>query len=381
MPPNEKITVLYICGSGFSGAEKSLLDLITSVADYVNPIVLVPSIGETFEVFTNRGIHCICHRYSDSWIPFGHWIKFFVFPWRLKTIKYFRYDIPCVYFVKGITANQHVDLIHTNYSLTAFGTLLSRRVNLPHVWHVREYLIRPYIKGRIFMGRFWLRKMINNASARIVSSTPCSDFWQLKKDNTYMINDAVRRVKECCYIKEKQKYVLFCSSIVRESKGIFTAIHAYSLSGLNALGIRLRVVGKKTCEIEKQISSMVSEYKCADMVDFIPEQKNVKPLFANAMAYINPSVSEGMGRTTAEAMFYGCPVVARASGGTLDLIKHGETGWLFNTEKECAELLNLVCSTSQEQIILRAQEFAKQNLSIENYGDKIMEVYHKVLNN
>jgi hypothetical protein len=38
-----------------------------------------------------------------------------------------------------------------------------------------------------------------------------------------------------------------------------------------------------------------------------------------------------------------------------------------------------VCTTDQEDIILRAQEFAKQNLSIENYAPKIMEVYNLVL--
>jgi hypothetical protein len=38
-----------------------------------------------------------------------------------------------------------------------------------------------------------------------------------------------------------------------------------------------------------------------------------------------------------------------------------------------------VCTTDQDDIILRAQEFAKQNLSIEKYGSRIMEVYNSVL--
>ena len=94
---------------------------------------------------------------------------------------------------------------------------------------------------------------------------------------------------------------------------------------------------------------------------------------------INPSMNEGLGRTTAEAMFYRCLVIALASDGTLDLVKHGETGYLFNTVEECAELMKNVCTSNQEDVILRAQEFVKQNLSIENYGAKIMEVYNAVL--
>ncbi len=63
----------------------------------------------------------------------------------------------------------------------------------------------------------------------------------------------------------------------------------------------------------------------------------------------------------------------------MDLVRDGETGYLFNTVEECAELMRKVCTTDQEDIILRAQEFAKQNLSIENYAPKIMEVYNLVL--
>jgi glycosyltransferase involved in cell wall biosynthesis len=141
----------------------------------------------------------------------------------------------------------------------------------------------------------------------------------------------------------------------------------------------LKIVGICDKEYEKELRAIADGYGCAEYVDFIHAQKDVKPFFSQAMAFINSSVNEGMGRTTAEAMFYGCPVIAYASGGTMDLVRDGETGYLFNTVEECAELMRKVCTTDQEDIILRAQEFAKQNLSIENYAPKIMEVYNLVL--
>ena len=91
------------------------------------------------------------------------------------------------------------------------------------------------------------------------------------------------------------------------------------------------------------------------------------------------SENEGLGRVTAEAMFYGCPVIALASGGTLDIVKDKETGYLYNTSDECAELIHHVCTTPQETIILRAQDFVMQNLSQEVYGPKIMTLYNKVI--
>ena len=91
------------------------------------------------------------------------------------------------------------------------------------------------------------------------------------------------------------------------------------------------------------------------------------------------SVDEGLGRVTAEAMFYGCPVLALDSGGTKDLIKNHETGDLFRSENECGALLQQVCHTSQEPMIRRAQDFAMSNLTIEVHGPRLMQVYNAVL--
>ena len=39
-----------------------------------------------------------------------------------------------------------------------------------------------------------------------------------------------------------------------------------------------------------------------------------------------------------------------------------------------------VCNTNQEDVVLKAQMFAKKNLSVEDCDGKIMEVYKMVLN-
>ena len=88
---------------------------------------------------------------------------------------------------------------------------------------------------------------------------------------------------------------------------------------------------------------------------------------------------EALGRVTGEAMFYGCPVIAHATGGTLDLVQHGVTGYLYNEIDECAKLIQKVCVSNQKEMIMRAQKFAINNLSLEVYGPKIMEVYNNVL--
>lgn len=384
MAEDGKITVLFVNPSnGLSGDTQSLAFLIESLKQKVLPIVLLTEEGDAYRLFKSHGIECLIHPYQNVLaLPFLDYLKNVVLhPWRFRFVKWFRYDLPCLRYVKRVLAGRKVDIVHTNTAPTYMGARIAKMYNVPHVWHVREYLDDTHCIGRIFFGRRWLRKQINEASARIVVSSPCRDFWQFKDDGTYTINDAVLNKDDCCYEEPKQSYLLFCSYWVTEGKGVFSAVRAYGKSGLFRDGIRLKVVGNTSSETVLKIKALTEEYNCTGMVDCIPVQKDVKPLFAKAMAYINPSINEGMGRTTGEAMFYGCPVVARASGGTLDLIKSGETGWLFTTEEECASLLKMVCSTDQKDIILNAQKFACEHLSTGNYGNRIMDVYNKMLSN
>ena len=191
--------------------------------------------------------------------------------------------------------------------------------------------------------------------------------------------DAVRSINDCCCEKNKQPYLLFCSNYITKAKGIVTAVKAFGLSGLTKEGIRLKVVGNCWDGLVNTMRLLAEEYECEDSVDFIPFQSDVKVLFANAKAFIQPSANEGLGRTTVEAMFFGCPVIACASGGSLEVVKDCENGYLFNTEEECAQLMRKICYDNQEQIVLRALDFAKAYFSVEGYGDRIMEVYNSVL--
>ena len=340
----------------------------------------------SYDFFNSRGVECIVYPYRLLYrLPLWERVKSVTLhPWRARIFKWLRYDVLCLLYVKKKLAGRKIDVIHTNRAPVRIGSLLAKVLNVPHVWHIREYMYYEGFKGELSIGLPRLKKLINKADARIVISNPCLEWWSLKEKNTWMIWDAVRSVDDCCYEKTKQPYLLFCSHWVNKAKGAGKVIEAFGKSGLfhstkTNPAIRLKLVGACTDDYKNELLAMAKNYGFAEYIEFIPEQKDVKPFFANAMAFINPSVNEGMGRTTAEAMFFGCPVIAHASGGTLDLVKDGRTGYLFNTIDECSELMRKVCTTDQEEVILRAQEFVKQNLSVENYGEKVMEVYNSVL--
>lgn len=375
----EKLNILYICpDDSMGGSTRSLLDLVIAVNEHVHPIVLFSSYSEAWETFNNQGIETIVHPYIKLHLKAG--IKnALIHPWRSFIVRLFRYDIACALYVKKYLRGRSLDFIHSNYSPIYIGVILSKVLKVKHVWHVREFLDLDF-HYKVYGGITLLRKFINHADARIAITSSVKKHWDMPNENSWVILDAVRSKDDIIYVPNKERYILHASYNLSEYKGTRNAIIAFARSGMADNGYVLKLVGNCTEWYKKSLMRTINEYSIANSVKFIPCQNDIKPFFAQATAYLMTSDFEALGRVTAEAMFYGCPVIAHATGGSLDLINNGETGYLYDTIDECSEIIRKICSSAQDKVIQQAQDFVVNNLSYEVYGPKIMNVYHKLLN-
>lgn len=132
---------------------------------------------------------------------------------------------------------------------------------------------------------------------------------------------------------------------------------------------------------EKNIKDIIKEYNCEDSIVFLGRTNEVKKYMSKATAFMMTSLNEGLGRTTVEAMFYGCPVVARNSGGTVEFVRNNENGLLFNNIEECVADMKRTASEDMSEISHNAQTFAAEHFSEENYGNKIYQIYNTTINN
>lgn len=376
------ITVLYICADiELRGSTRSLSDLIDSVRDEVTPVVLLKEYGIAYDHFTKKGIECIVCRYQMMLLSAHPWRDFIRRPWGWYPINYFRTDWRCKRYLKKYFKGRKIDLVHTNTSPMTIGKQLAKLFNVPHVWHVREGLdTGVHIPGGIYGGFQRLRKIIDHADARIVISPQMQMRWQFREDNTWIIPDAIGKAADKCIEKDKSPYILFCSWFITKEKGIYTVLEAYSKSGLSNDGISLMILGKCNDGRKKELVSIAKKYGVnPEKLIFLPPQLNIRPYFAKAKAFVTASLNEGLGRVTAEAMLYGCPVIALASGGTIDLVNDRENGYLFTSTDECAKLMREVCLSPQESIVQQAQADVISSLTQEVYGPKILNVYKEVL--
>lgn len=83
--------------------------------------------------------------------------------------------------------------------------------------------------------------------------------------------------------------------------------------------------------------------------------------FASADAFIFPSRTETLGLVLLEAMAAGCPVVAAASGGILDIVTDGVNGYLFDPQ----EAQGAVTATQRLLSATDEREKLRQNARLE----------------
>ena len=354
------INVLYVtfASKNFDGATYSLMDLIKSVREYVYPIVMVRTEGCVFDYFTANDVECIVCDFKEDLVE--------------KPVKFYQY---IKYALKYIP--NHLKYNRKNRKCIE---TVAKILHAKCVWHLRGFMDLDFgwmpLKG-------WkkYKKTISKTDAVIgITKTVLEHFISVGNKNAYAISDAVRSKDDTCLIMPKEKYFLFCAGFLTERKGCDFAISAFAKSRLATQGYKLRIIGEGHSKYVDKLRRIIADADITDAVDFIGRTGKVKEHMSRATAFLMCSENEGLGRVSIEAMFYGCLVIGRNSGGTKDFVLNSKTGLLFDDLDGCIAAMQKVVSEDNIEIILNAQQFARDNFSIENYGGKILEVYSKVLN-
>lgn len=364
----------------FDGATFSMFNMIESLKGKIYPIVLCRGIGDVTDYCSKHDIEYIVYDYGENiYIKprnVKSYIKFFL-SYYYKKYKNHKKDDLCLSQLAVILKEKKISIVHTNTGVVTIGFKLAKAIDAKHVWHLREFQDLDFGWG-LYSGWTKLKKMISESDAVVgITNILLSHFISPIQSNTFVIYNAVRRKRDAC-VMPKEKYFLFCAMSLCETKGVDIAIKAFALSKLYEEGYRLRIVGRKTEGYQKTLETIMDEHSIKSNVDFIGESNDVKSHMAHAQAFLMCSQNEAMGRVTIEAMFYGTPVIGRYSGGTKEIVSNEETGYLFDTVEECADLMIKTVRSDNTQLIKRAQSFAVDNFSLENYSTKICDVYNKL---
>lgn len=112
--------------------------------------------------------------------------------------------------------------------------------------------------------------------------------------------------------------------------------------------------------------------------------EQIRSLLHRAHAYVQSSVAEGFSNAVAEALAWGCPVFATDVGGTAEIIRDGENGFLLPPLKPeaWADKLELA---RDNKLMNRARtlgyETARQNFSPRVHAQAFARFYQRALEN
>lgn len=376
-------TVLYIVhDTELAGTSLSTLNMIRSLRQEVQPIVLLPAEGAVSRLYRSQGVECIIEKFPINWsfLKCGRNVLRYLYYDYLQTRQFINDEKRSFDRIFPLLKDRNIQIVHSASSVITIGVRLSKALHAKHVWHVREFMdLDFHIKPQL--GFAYTGYLIRKSDYAIAITRAVYEHWHLQRihDRSCYLWNAIRPESEISYDGNKENYFLFCSGNLTVEKGVDAAVRSFGKSGVSAKGFSLRLVGRCSESQQKDLLKLAAEYHCEDAISFLGFCNDVKPLMSKARGFLMTSLNEGLGRTTIEAMFYGCPVIARHSGGTVDFLRDGDNGYFFETEDECARLISQLADQIPTGLIHRSQSFVRSYFTEEVYGREIMKIYRRVL--
>jgi glycosyltransferase involved in cell wall biosynthesis len=281
-----------------------------------------------------------------------------------------------------ITDEFQPDLVYSNTSIISIGSVLAKKMRLPHVWHVREFgdldYNFEYLPGR----KQVIKQMFGSDHVIFVSKSLQEHWFQNDTGNSSVVYNGLVRTTYSERVYPVHAFRFGILGAIVPGKGQAVAIKALSLLSKKYPGITLQLFGNIVDkEYYKEIEHAASALGCSANIVFKAFEEDQDLIYSNLDVLLNCSVMEGFGRTIVEAMNRGIPVIANASGGPLEIIEHNQTGLLYRHSAEslavCMEQL-MEDKNLYERISHKGARDSL-NYSVKTYTEKVYAILKNAL--
>lgn len=383
--------VLFIKSSTTThgGGSKAFMQMLYGlIALGVTPMVILPDKKGLYTTLRSMGVACVTLRYRMS-----------VYPWT-KSLKDKFLFIPrllgrmivnnlAVLQIIPIVKQFKPDIIHTNVSVIAIGYYVARLLKIPHVWHIREYGDKDFNLHYYPCRHIQSKRYQTFNSYTICITKDIQRYNHLGALNTSkVIYDGVLSSSKQTYVINKKPYFLFAGRL-EHAKGVLPLIDAYALyCKQHQFSLPLYIAGSGTPEYTHLIKNKIQEYDIEDKIKLLGMRDDILSLYKEAKALIVPSLSEGFGFITAEAMFSGCLVIGHDIAGTKEQFDNGkeftgeEIALRYATQEQLVQHLNDVTNKKTahyQSMIDSAQQVVAKLYTSEEHSKQIYDYYQYIL--
>lgn len=388
LPPKTGTRVMFVASDNnrTSGAFISMTVLARLLRERhgFDVFVVIPMNGHGTELLEVASIPYVLVESCDWVVPVGT-DMLRIAPQVLERIKR---NEKAVEELKKIIRDCSVDIVHVNTTYSYVGAMAALACGTRLVWHLREFLEEG--QGNTLWDRERGNKLIGKAD-RIVA---ISDSLRRKYEKVFEPSRLVRIFNgiDASRFNTGERTILSGEVPVFIMVGGFEAYKgqidfARACAELHRRGGKFRVwfVGTGRADIRKECERILNEAGLKDQVTYFGYQLNVQEFFRKADVAFTCSRHEAFGRITVEAMMSGCLVVGANFAGTAELIRHGETGLLFNYEPgKWDDLLQKMESALSSPEISRRMAAAGQTdmllrMTADRNADEVAALYREIM--
>lgn len=386
-----KIAYFLHTTSTTDGSTKAFLHIIKQLKGLdINPLVILPDKGALCRLLQEQKIPCIALRHGtrpSTYPPYNTIKDKIIFLPRLLGRMIINIIATCQSYI--ILRRFRPDLIHTNTSVLTIGYYVARLLKIPHIWHLREYDAWEFQSYPYPTFRYQQKRFQKSYSYTVPITKALQHYYGLEQISTsQVIYDGVLPSSAITYTSNKDNYLLFAGSLC-EVKGILPLIDAYAEYVRQCpQALPLWIAGAGSNDYTKKIKDSIEYYQLTSHIQLLGMRNDIDTLYKNAKALIVPSLFEGFGFITAEAMFNGCLVIGHNVAGTKEQFDNGkeitgeEIALRYDTQEQLIQhLLQLTNSSilSYEPIILRGQTTAMKLYTTEVHLEKILTLYNSIV--
>lgn len=381
-----KLRILYfIHDNKKGGAAISFLDMIDSLISDIEPIVVLPhKKGFLYEQLSKKNVEIIVVYYT--------WWEILdvgkrVVDWIRRIIYALLYGVNSIssIVISNKIKDRDINIVHSNSSVINIGSMVAKRINKPHIWHLRE-LGNNELPIKPVRSSLNYRNVFNDNNSRFVAISKYAKSYYEKYIPSNKIHVIYNGISEDYNIRKP--YDIHGKSIniivvgnISKSKGQEDVVKAVAL--LRDRGVnRIRIIflgGGNTTEL----AQTVQRYNLESSVEICGLVEDVLYYRNKANIEIIASYSEAFGRVTVEAMRSFNLVIGSDNGATKEIIDDGKTGLLYarGNIEDLANKIQWVIENPEcaEVICKNAYDYSTHNFTSEQNRLSILMLYNSIL--
>lgn len=312
------------------GSDKSLLDFVRGRDAGIRVTVFLPEEGPLCAALRDAG--AVVHVANIGKIR-RDMLGFFGFLSMLTGC------VSSLFVLARAHRREKFNVVYSNTIAVLGGAIFAKIFRVPHVWHVREISEGGKSLTRAFrlLVSFFSKSVICNSNQTLEWICPArserkfSVIWNGYDAKTTSFDREGAR--QTLGIATEDVLFVFVGRL-NGWKGQELLVQAFSdVVRLPGPPVRLVLFGsaaKGQGEYEESLDRLIHEKGLSALVRRFPFRDDIEVAWASADVVVVPSTSpEPFGRVAIEAMSFGCPVLAAAHGGLLDIVEDGKSGVFF----------------------------------------------------